>query len=133
MSKRKPAEIVQDIYAAFGRRDGTAIIAALAEDVSWTVHGPKTIPYTGTTHGKPAVQTWFETLARTVTVDRFTIDRLVAEGEAVAAFGSFACTVNATNKPYATKFVHLWRIPNGSVAAFEDFFDTATAAAAHVR
>lgn len=132
MSPRRPADVVQDIYAAFGRHDGAAIIAAMADNVTWTVHGPTTIPYTGTTQGKPAVQGWFETLARAVTINGFAIDQLVSQDEAVAAFGSFSCTVNATSKPYTTKFVHLWRIPNGSVTAFEDFFDTATAAAAHV-
>lgn len=133
MSARKPVEIVQDLYAAFGRRDVPAIVAAMADDVVWTVHGPGSIPYGGERTGKAAVQGWFATLGEAVTIARFEIDKFIAEGDSVAACGSFACTVNATSKPYATKFVHLWRVPNGKVAAFDDFLDTAAAAAAHFR
>jgi ketosteroid isomerase-like protein len=133
MTARKPAEVIQEVYGAFGRRDIPAIVAALADNVSWTVHGPQTVPYAGKCAGKAAVQGWFDTLRQTITVTQFDVEKLIANGDSVAAVGSFGCTVNATGKPYATRFVHLWRVPNGKIAAFEDFIDTAAAASAHSR
>jgi uncharacterized protein len=131
MNARKPAEVIQEVYGAFGRRDIPAILAAMAEDVHWTVHGPRSIPYAGTRAGKAAVQGWFDTLRQAVTITRFDVETLIANSDSVAAVGSFGCTVAATGKPYATRFVHLWRVSDGKIAAFEDFIDTAAAASAH--
>lgn len=36
-----PLEIVQGVYAAFGKGDIPALLGALADDIEWTFPGPK--------------------------------------------------------------------------------------------
>jgi ketosteroid isomerase-like protein len=131
MSNRKPQDVIRQIYAAFGRGDIPAIVAALAPDVTWTVHANGNIPYGGQHLGRAAVERWFDTIARTMTITQFDVDRFVAEGETVVCLGRFACAVKDTGKPYATPFVHVWQVQDGSVATFEDFFDSAVASTAY--
>ena len=40
-------EIVQGMYAAFGRGDVAGVINALADDIEWVSPGPSVIPFAG--------------------------------------------------------------------------------------
>jgi ketosteroid isomerase-like protein len=131
MSDRRPEDTIRRIYAAFGRGDLPAIIESVATDVTWTVHAGGTIPYGGKHSGAAAVRRWFETIADSVTITGFEIDRLITQGDTVIGLGRFGCIAKATGKPYATAFAHVWRVSDGMVTAFEDFFDSGAAGEAH--
>ena len=68
-----PIEVVQQAYAAFGRRDVPGILATLTDDVDWQFHAsPSTgIPYGGKFTGKKAVEAWFTTLAQNDDIQQF--------------------------------------------------------------
>jgi ketosteroid isomerase-like protein len=60
MSSQTNLELVRSLYAAFGRGDIPAIIAALAGHATWTVHGPANlVPTFGTFHGPAGVTRFF--------------------------------------------------------------------------
>ena len=68
-----PTEVVQQVYAAFGRCDIPGILATLTDDVDWRFHAsPSTgIPYGGKFMGKKAVEGWFTTLAQNDDIQQF--------------------------------------------------------------
>ena len=133
MSAQKPEEIIQQIYAAFGRGDLPALLSLLADDVQWTLNGKGSIPYGGRHAGKAAVERWFGLLGGTVTFTQFEIDRTIAKDSTVICFGREAGTVKATGKSYATPLLHVWEIANGRVASFSDYFDSDAISTAHAR
>lgn len=133
MSVQKPDEIVQQIYAAFGRGDLPTLLSLLADDVQWTLNGKGSIPYGGRHAGKKAVERWFGLLGQTVTFTQFEIDRTVANGSTVFCFGREAGTVKATGKSYGTPLLHVWEFTNGRVASFSDYFDSEAISTAHAR
>lgn len=133
MSTQKPEEIVQQIYAAFGRGDLPTLLSLLADDVQWTLNGKGSIPYGGRHAGKAAVERWFGLLGQTVTFTQFEIDRTVAKDSTVFCFGREAGTVKATGKSYTTPLLHVWEFADGRVASFSDYFDSAAISTAHAR
>ena len=55
--------LVQSMYAAFGRGDIPAIVAACAPDIAWEVVGPaKDFPLFGVRHGSAEVERFFRQL-----------------------------------------------------------------------
>lgn len=133
MTTGKPEDIVQQIYAAFGRGDLPALLSLLADDVRWTLNGTGHIPYGGRHVGRAAVERWFGLLGETVAFTQFEIDRTVAADSTVFCFGREAGTVKTTGKSYATALLHVWEIANGRVSSFSDFFDSEAISAAHAR
>lgn len=133
MSTQKPEDIVQQIYAAFGRGDLAALLSLLADDVQWTLNGKGSIPYGGRHAGKSAVEHWFGLLVQTVSFTQFEIDRTIAKELTVICFGREAGTVKATGKNYATPLLHVWEIADGRVASFSDYFDSDAISTAHAR
>jgi uncharacterized protein len=61
---------VEELYAAFGRRDMAALIALLAEDVIWDL--PGSVPhYSGTYKGQSRVAGFFQELDANVELEAF--------------------------------------------------------------
>lgn len=52
MVEQENTQTVMDLYAAFGRGDLPAVLAALADDVEWALPGPANIPMAGTRPGE---------------------------------------------------------------------------------
>lgn len=132
MTDGKAAEVVRKIYADFSNADIEAIIAAMADDVHWVVHGPADAGYFGTYEGRAGVRRWSEQLRDKIKVDQLDIRQIVVDGDSVVVVGDFAATANATGRSYTTAFAHVWAVRDGAVARFEDFFDTAAAVGAQV-
>src|SRR5438105_468972 len=60
-------QIVKNMYDAFGRGDIATLLNSLADDVEWTVHGPASIPSSGTYRGTAGVSNFFKKLSETIT------------------------------------------------------------------
>ena len=75
--------MVQQIYAAVGRGDISAILDALADDVNWLLPGPADIPVTGKFHGRKQVAQFSATVAETVEIEQFVPQEFIAQGDKV--------------------------------------------------
>lgn len=126
----EPLNIVQSVYAAFGRGDVAAILAVLDPAVTWVSHGQKPHPLAGEVRGPEAVGRWFGTLVKELDFRDFAIDRILSDGTVVVALGHETAQVRATGKVFTDSFVHVWTLSGGRVTRFDDFYDSAKLAAA---
>jgi ketosteroid isomerase-like protein len=131
MSEQQNAALIQSLYDAFKRGDIPFILNSLAEDVSWTMEGPSTIPYAGKRKGTAQVKQFFEALANTQTNHKLTMEPLIAQGDQVSGLGRFSATVTATGRNFDSQVAHFFTVKDGKVSRFVDVVDTAAMADAY--
>jgi ketosteroid isomerase-like protein len=123
--------LVQSLYAAFQRGDIAPIIAAMAGDVVWTVHGrPKDHPALGTHKGPAGVQRFFGIVADTQIPTDFSPREFHPSGDKVFVLGHYDWTFRKTGKKVSADWVHVFAIKDGKVTTFDEFTDTAQLAEA---
>jgi ketosteroid isomerase-like protein len=131
MVEQENTQMVMDLYAAFGRGDLPAVLAALADDVEWVVPGPADIPMAGTRRGKQAVQAWFGTVAANLTFQVFEPREFIAQGDTVVALIYAEATARRTDRTIAAHEAHVWTCRDGKITRHQAFQDTAAIAAAY--
>jgi uncharacterized protein len=118
--------VVEQVYAAFRRKDLTAILALQAEDAEWSVAAsPDLIPWASPKPGHAGVTEFLRVLGQWLVADVFDIRTYVSDGETVVALGFQQGTVRPTGRPYAFDFVHVWCVSAGRVRRFRVYYDTA--------
>ena len=91
--------LVQSLYEAFKRGDIAPIIAAMAPDVVWTVHGrPTDHPALGTAKAPAGVQKFFGIIADTQTATDFSPREFHATGDKVFVLGHYDWTFRKSGK-----------------------------------
>ena len=73
---------------------------------------------------------YFKGLVGEWSMQHYTIDEYIAQGDAVVARGSTAWTNKKTGKRMETPKVDFWRFKDGKAIEFYEYFDTACVAAA---
>jgi hypothetical protein len=125
-----PVELIQDLFAAFGRGDIAYILANVAPDCQWIAPG-EGIPNSGHYTGPEGVARFFENLAASETVTAFEPRQFFSSGNDVVALGYEACTVNANGRSVGTNWAMHFTVRDGKLARFESYYDTAAYARAH--
>ena len=118
-------ELVQGIYAAFGRGDVAAIQAANAETTVWKVIGSSNYPLHRSFEGRAGILEFFTLVAEHEDFTDLSPQSFHDAGDHVFVLGHAAYSLRKTGKPVDTAFVHVWKIENGLVAGFQEFADTA--------
>ncbi|SRR5713101_1676689 len=131
MSEQQNTTLIQSLYDAFGRGDVQTILNSLTDDVQWALEGPVIIPFAGQRRGISQVRSFFEALATTQTGRKLNMEPFIAQGDQVAAYGRYSCTVTATGKKLDCPIAHFFTIRNGKVSRFVDLTDTAAVADAY--
>ncbi len=75
--------------------------------------------------GKAEMRSHFNKLLSSWSMNYYTIDHMIAEGDRVAAIGSTGWTCKATGKKIDTPKVDVWTFKDGKAVAFYEYFDTA--------
>jgi ketosteroid isomerase-like protein len=109
---------VKEIYAAFGRGDAPAILAELADDVSWEFETPAEISWGGARRGPAEVAGFFVGIANEHANPKLEMTEFVSSGDAVAAFGRYQATVRATGKRVDTPVGHYFQFRDRKVARY---------------
>ena len=133
MSEQQNTALIQKLYADFGRGDIPAIIAALADDVVWTLEAPAIIPFAGARKGPSEVLGFFQALGGTQANMKLTTEQWVAQGDTVATLGRYSGTVTATGKSFDSPVAHFFTIRGGKITHFVDLGDTAAFADAYTK
>lgn len=55
---------------------------------------------------------------------KFTPDGYIADGDKVAAYGTYTGINKITNKSFEARVVHLWKLKAGKIVSFEQFVDS---------
>ncbi|MBI4625194.1 MAG: nuclear transport factor 2 family protein [Verrucomicrobia bacterium] len=130
-------ETVQQLYAAFGRGDVPALLAALAEDVDWHLNvdpaapGAAAVPDFRRFRGRRGVGEFFAALARDLEFHSFEPRGFLTGGHEVAVRVSMELTVKRTGRRASFESIHLFTFdPAGRVSCFVEYIDTLGLAAA---
>ena len=123
-------KIVQDLYAAFARRDIEAIFKVLSPKVEWGEPANPYNPAAGTRYGHEGFLQWIEIGGQSEEILTLEPRQFLTGPDAVAVVGYTKCRAKSTGKIYETDFVHLINIKEGKVVRFQEFFDTYAAAEA---
>jgi len=120
-------ELVQRVYAAFGRGQVEAVLAAFDPQIEW--HLAEGHPY------EPGGRAWVgpgavrEKLFERIGAewDGFTVHPQIFHdaGVVVVVEGRYTGTCKSTGKSLDAQLCHVWTIRNGKVARFQQFVDTA--------
>ncbi|MFI6166240.1 nuclear transport factor 2 family protein [Nocardia sp. NPDC051052] len=123
-------EVITAHYAASDRGDLPGMLAPLAADVAWTEMAG--FPYAGTYIGPDAVRdNVFARIAAEWDGYTAAVDEIAGSGAGIViGIGSYSGTFRATGHWMTARFVHVWRLSNGTVVRFEQFTDTAAVQAA---
>jgi hypothetical protein len=124
MSAHANVEIVQRIYAAFGRRDIPAILAMLSPDVEWGEPPNPFNPAGGTRRGHEGFLEWIEIGRQSEDIVVLEPRKMLVDDDSVAVVGFMRCRAIPTGKEYESDFVHVVTLQAGKVAKFQEFFDT---------
>ncbi|KAF0137581.1 MAG: hypothetical protein FD152_371 [Xanthobacteraceae bacterium] len=118
-------DTVQTAYAAFGRGDVGAILALLADDVSWEHDwGGETLRWYRPRRGPAEVAGFFTTLAEFDFL-RFEPFNLLEGGDQVVALIHIELGIKANGRRFRDLEAHLWTCgSDGKVTGFRHLTDT---------
>ena len=131
MSEQANEQVVQRLYAAFGRGDVAGVLDTLAEDIEWRIAGPSELSYAGVHRGRDEVAKFFETLGQAQEFEVFEAQEYFARGDKVVVLGHERQRVKATGLTVETEWAQVFTLAGGKIAKFHNFVDTHAVAAAH--
>ena len=99
--------VLQQANAAVRAGDHEGLLAQCTDDVEWTFVGERTLK------GKEAVRRYVN--ATYLRPPRFTVDRLIAEGDFVTAVGDIAIE-GAAGRVTRSAYCDVWRLRDGKLA-----------------
>ena len=119
-------ELVRQAYEHYRHGRLEDVLASFDENIAWRSIGPtKGIPWAGDYRGREAVRQWFATLSEKVAIERFDVQRLIAQDEWVVVLSDVVARVHGTNVPVQFDKCDVLRVSNGKVVEFQEFYDTA--------
>jgi ketosteroid isomerase-like protein len=117
-------EVVQSVYAAFGRGDTPALLSLIADDVEWKFIGTRGLPYTGTFRTRDEVAKWF------ASVLAFEPREFMPAGDNVTVLGWERTQARPSGEVFETEWAHVFTVRNGRIVRFWGIYDTEASAAA---
>jgi uncharacterized protein len=100
------------------------LLATLADDVRWTLHG--NAPFCGTYRGKTdALERLLRPLAaQFASAGSWIVDNVIAEGSHVVVQARGAGRVTTSGKPYDNTYCIVFRVENGLITEIDEYCDT---------
>lgn len=120
----KPADIVGQLFQAFGKRDFDGVKALLDDKVEWVVTGdPEIIPWAGTFKGPDAVLKLMSNNSGSTENLKITTKWMVSDDDRAIMLINEQATVAETGEFYEVDSVHIYTVKNGKVIKFENHFN----------
>jgi len=121
----KAAEVVKDLYAAFGRGDVPAVLGAFGAAIEWKeaegfVYADRN-PYIGP---QAVAEGVFGRIIGDVDSFAATPVNIIDGGDTVVAEGRYTGTWRATGTPVDAQFAHVWQVRDGKIVRFQQYTDT---------
>ncbi len=125
MSTQENLEVVQQLYANFGKGDIPAVLLVLTDDIVWHSPGPKEIlPWAGTYRGKQ-VEQWFTVLGGALDILKFEPQEFISQGDKVVALGYEQARVKSTGRINENNWAMVWTLRDGKISEHRAYEDTA--------
>lgn len=117
-------EIIRATYEGASAENGKNLLAALADDASWTEAAG--FPYAGTYIGHQAIiDNVFQRLASEWIDYQAKVHTYLGDGDRVAAFGVYSGTYRQTGSAMQATFAHLYHLEEGKIVSMEQYVDSA--------
>jgi uncharacterized protein len=124
-------KFVQDLYAAFKRRDIETVLDALAPDATWGMVGrEQDLPMAGIRRGRAGAAEFFSVMAEMVEVAAFEPRAYLAAEDKVFIWGHWRWIMRNSGCPGENEWLHVFTIRDGKVTQWRGYNDTAQLAAA---
>jgi ketosteroid isomerase-like protein len=117
--------VIQQAYAAFGRRDIPALLELVASEVDWEFVGSGNTPYGGRRRNREEVAAFFSQLAQTDAIHEFEPREFIEAGEHVTVLGWVKGTVQQSKVDFSSEWAHVFTVKHGQVTRWRGFSDTA--------
>jgi ketosteroid isomerase-like protein len=120
-------EVVQSLYAAYGRGDMAGVLALVADDVTWgidSIAAGEVAPY-GIQRGKAAVEAFFAAWAASADFHVFDPHDFVSVGNGVHNMLAYELTVKSTGKRLKNLSPQHWTVSDGKITQWRGYEDTA--------
>jgi len=131
MSEQQNTNLVQKAYENFKSGNIEALLSLISDDVEWQLPEVENIPFTGKRTGLESIGQFFAQVNEAQDVLQFEPGLYVAQGNKVAVQGHYSWRVKATGRSYESDFAHVFTLREGKIVGFQEYFDTAVAAAAY--
>lgn len=125
------SQVVQDLYAAFGRADLPAFLALLSPNVSWRFIGAPGLAYSTEVHGHDGMQRWLTAVAAAEDIQAFEPREVFAANNHVTVLGWERTQARSSGRIFECEWMHLFVVESGKVSRFVGLYDSAPVAAAH--
>ena len=129
MSEHQNTRLVASIFEAFGRGDIPFILDHLTDDVHFQARLDPIVPWSGEYTGKSDVVNFFQALGGAVEVGDHPVNQLVAQDDTVVAMGDVTFRVRETGTNATSAWIYVWKVRDGQIYDYEQFNDSALAAA----
>lgn len=114
--------IVEDLYAAYARRDFDRVAALIHDDIDWVIYGPMQIfPFAGARRGKVAVLEALGGIAKDYQLERYQPKIVIAEGDRAAVMSEVAFKQYSTGRTLSFQVANFLRLSGGRVIEFREF------------
>lgn len=123
-------EIVKQAYAKFREGDIPGLLALLSDDVRWSTPKIEGAQFGGACSGHGGVAEFFTLLNEDEEVTKFEPREFISQGDRVAVLGTYGATVRETGRSYEVEWAQFFRVQDGKIVSFDEYFDGAIAAAA---
>jgi ketosteroid isomerase-like protein len=120
MDEQQNTDTIRSLYAAFGRGDLEAILAALDSQVVWRTPGAPDLPTGGLRRGASAVRDFFGLLLSTFDIQDFRPTDILSQGDKVVVLGTSREGPKGTGRFIDFRWVHVFTFRDGKIVEFEE-------------
>lgn len=116
---------VREMYGAYERRDFERVAAFIHDDVEWMINAPVTVfPFAGPRHGRAAVLEALARIADAYSIDSYTVESVVVDGDRAAVLSDVSLTQRSTRRVLRFRLANFLRFKDGRVIEFHEFSNT---------
>jgi ketosteroid isomerase-like protein len=116
---------VDELYAAYARRDFDRVAAMMHEDIDWAIYAPVTVfPFAGGRRGRAAVLGAMAKIAEIYTLERYQPEIVIVEDARAAVMSDVSFAQRATNRTLRFRVANFLRFEDGRVIEFREFANT---------
>jgi len=116
---------VKALYKAYGDGDFDRVAALIHNDIDWIIYGPvQVFPFQGPRRGKAAVLQALAAIGKDYSLERYTPEIVIVEGDRAAVLSDAAFVQRSTNRMLRLRLVNFLRFQDGQLIEFREFSDT---------
>jgi ketosteroid isomerase-like protein len=113
---------VNELYGAYERRDFDRVAALIHDDIDWAIYAPVSIfPFAGPRQGRDAVLQALSGIAAEYTLQSYTREITIVDGDRAAVMSDVNFTQRATGRTLRFRVANFLRFQDGRVIEFREF------------